>query len=73
MPGIALESMPETNILLFRVLDPRFTWSSFVDAAAAAGVALIGFGHDRIRAVTHSGLSTEDIDRALDLIAKVLA
>jgi threonine aldolase len=73
MPGIALESMPETNIILFRVLDPRFTWSSFVDAAGAAGVALIGFGHDRIRAVTHSGLSTEDIDRALDLIAKVLA
>jgi threonine aldolase len=73
LPAIALESMPETNIILFRVLDPRFTWSSFVDAAGAAGLALIGFGHERIRAVTHSGLSTEDIDRGLEVIAKVLA
>jgi threonine aldolase len=73
LPGIELESMPQTNIVLFRVLDPRLTWSSFVDAAGAAGLALMGFGHGRVRAVTHNGLRAEDIDRALDIVAKVLA
>jgi threonine aldolase len=71
--GLELESMPQTNIVLFRVVDPRFTWSSFVDATGSAGLALMGFGHGRVRAVTHSGLVAADIDQALDVVAKVLA
>jgi len=70
MPAIEVEAEPQTNILLFRVHD--LEWSSFVDAVATAGVALMGFGHGRIRAVTHSGLSADDIDQALEIIAKVL-
>jgi threonine aldolase len=73
LPGLALQAAPQTNIVLFTVTDPRFTWSTFIDAAAANGVGLYPFGHERIRAVTHHGIRSEDIDRALEILAKVMA
>jgi threonine aldolase len=71
LPGITVEPV-YTNIVLFRVADPRYTWSTFVDAARTAGVALYGFGHDRIRAATHAGVTAADVDRAVTLLAGVL-
>ncbi|NUT45953.1 MAG: threonine aldolase [Saccharothrix sp.] len=62
----------ETNIVMFRVTDPRFTWRSFVAAAAAEGVAVGELGHGRIRAVTHSGVTARDVDRAVDVVRDVL-
>jgi threonine aldolase len=73
LPGQDLEAMPQTNIVLFTVTDPRFTWSTLIDAALARGVALYPFGHGRIRAATHSGVGPDDIDRALEILAKVMA
>jgi threonine aldolase len=73
LPGITVEPEPVTNIVLFRLTDSRHTWESFTEAARTAGVALYGFGHDRIRAATHAGVTAADIDRALEVLAKVAA
>ncbi|MFT7837044.1 low-specificity L-threonine aldolase [Saccharothrix sp. BKS2] len=62
----------QTNIVMFRVTDPRFTWRSFVAAAAAEGLAVGELGHGRIRAVTHSGVSTADVDRAVVVVRDVV-
>lgn len=69
----AIEVAPvATNIVLFRVLDKRFSPASFVAAARRAGVAVGEFGHGRIRAVTHADVAAPDIDLALDVIGRVL-
>ncbi|HEX6754635.1 MAG TPA: GntG family PLP-dependent aldolase [Mycobacteriales bacterium] len=72
LPGVLVEPEPATNIVLFR-LPPLWTVDGFVAAAGSAGVALGGFGHGRVRAVTHADVSAAEIDRALEILAKVLA
>ncbi len=62
----------QTNIVLFRVLDERFSPPSFVAAARRGGVAVGEFGHGRIRAVTHADVTASDIDQALESIGRVL-
>ncbi|WP_367127899.1 low-specificity L-threonine aldolase [Saccharothrix sp. HUAS TT1] len=62
----------QTNIVMFRVTDRRFTWQSFVASAAAEGLAVGELGHGRIRAVTHSGVSAADVDRAVAVVRDVV-
>ncbi len=62
----------ETNIVLFRVVDDRFTWHSFVHAAAQRGLRVDGFGHGRIRAVTYAGVTGRDVDDAVDIVARLV-
>jgi threonine aldolase len=71
IPGVTVQPAPQTNIVLFHV--PHLAPPDFVHAAAQAGVALGGFGHGRIRAVTHSGVTAADVDAAVQTIADVLA
>jgi threonine aldolase len=61
-----------TNIVLFR---PPEGWpvDAFVAAAESAGVALGGFGHGRVRAVTHADVSAADVERTVEILGKVLA
>lgn len=61
-----------TNIVLFRVLDERFGPAEFLSELARRDVAMTGFGHGRIRAVTHRGVTAGDVDDALDAVAGVL-
>ncbi|MFI5799706.1 low-specificity L-threonine aldolase [Streptomyces sp. NPDC051677] len=63
----------QTNIVMFRVTDPRFTWQTFVHAAAAQGLALAELGHGRLRAVTHRDVGRADIDAAVRIVRRVLA
>ncbi|MCR8844959.1 beta-eliminating lyase-related protein [Paenibacillus sp. SC116] len=62
----------DTNIVFFKVIDKRFTWQTFVELAKSVGVNLAELGHGRIRAVTHSGVSEEDIETALTKIRHVM-
>jgi threonine aldolase len=72
IPG--LDVLPvHTNIVLFRVTDERYTASTLVQAARRAGVMLGGFGHGRIRAVTHAGIGAADIERAVAILDRLLA
>lgn len=73
MPGIELD--PDTvctNIVIFRVTDDRFTWPAFVTAVGELGVAITDVGGGRLRAVTHSGVSSAQVERAIAIVAEVL-
>jgi len=72
VPGLAVDPV-HTNIVLFRVADERYPWPALVAAAGEAGVALGGFGHARIRAVTHAGVDAAGVEEAVAVIARVLA
>lgn len=62
----------ETNIVFFRIIDPKFTWQMFVEKAGLHGLNVAELGHGRIRAVTHSGITADDVDRALTIIRRVM-
>jgi threonine aldolase len=58
-----------TNFVLFRVDGDR---QAFLAAAASRGLRLDYYPHGQIRAATHSGVSTDDVDRAATIIAAAL-
>jgi threonine aldolase len=62
----------ETNIVFFRVSDPRFALPLFIQAARTRGLNIAELGHRRIRAVTHVGITAHDIDCALEIIQSLL-
>jgi threonine aldolase len=73
MPGIQLDlNSVQTNTVVFRVVDPRFDYQSFIQTAWRHGMRLSEFKRGRIRAVTHYGLSEEDIKQALEIFKEVL-
>lgn len=73
LPGIAIRlSAVQTNMVLFRVIDPRFTLASFLAAVRERGVLLGELGRGHVRAATHAGVTGSDVDRALAVIAEVL-
>ena len=73
LSGITVLTDPvQTNIVFFRVTEPRLTWQSFIAAAARRGLQVAELGHGRIRAVTHRGVTERDVDEALAIVADVL-
>ncbi|KAA2254644.1 low-specificity L-threonine aldolase [Solihabitans fulvus] len=74
VPGIEIDpSSVRTNILMFRVKDPRFTWQSFVDSTRVRGLSIAELGHGRLRAVTHAGVSAADVTKAVEIVRATLA
>ncbi|TCP58050.1 L-threonine aldolase [Tumebacillus sp. BK434] len=71
--GIEVDMDVPTNIVFFRVTAEGFTWQRFVADCYEAGLNIAELGHGRIRAVTHSGVTEQDIDKALVIIRQVLA
>ena len=72
--GIAIDpGTVRTNIVMFRVVDPRFTVKSFVDESRARGLSIAELGRGRLRAVTHSGVRSEDVTKAVEIISAILA
>lgn len=76
IPHIAIEpETVETNILFFGVRDADGNATEvapLVTAAAQAGVLLSGGDDGRIRAVTHYGITSADIDHALAVLAEAM-
>ena len=73
VPGIELDPVTvRTNIVIFRVTDVRFTWQTFAAAVGELGLAIADVGHGRLRAVTHSGVSSEQVEQAIAIVAQVL-
>jgi threonine aldolase len=76
IPGIRIDAdRVVTNIVSFEVDPARIDAGAFVKAAATEGVRLSRYlgNSPRLRAVTHHGVESSDIDDALDVIAKVLS
>ena len=63
----------ETNIVIFRVDLANITAADFVEALESKGVRMLAFSPQHVRAVTHLGVSTEEIGAAARIIANVAA
>lgn len=77
IPGIAIEpETVQTNILFFGVRDrdgQPGDVAPLVAAVATAGILFSGGDDGRIRAVTHYGITAEDIDHTLLAVEHVMA
>lgn len=74
LPGIALNPAAlYTNIVIFELEHPRLTPSQLADQLQAQGVWLFAIGGKRLRAVTNYHVTAQDVDRAVNAFASVLA
>ena len=62
----------ETNIIYFHVRKPDLTVPLLLDRLKVEGVLMLGTGPTSIRAVTHLDVTKEDIDRAIEVLHKVM-
>jgi threonine aldolase len=62
----------DTNIVIFDVTGHRMTPAALVASLKQEGVLINAIGGTSFRAVTHLDVSTQAIDRACDVFAKVL-
>ena len=70
IPGVSVEN-PQTNIVFFDPTEAGVKPADFVPAILSAGVRM-GFLGGRVRAVTQLDISADDVDRAVEIIRKVL-
>lgn len=74
IPGIAIQpETVQTNIVMFGVSDGRIALADLLARLAQEGVLLSQTDPTRFRAVTHYGITAEDIDLALGAVARVMA
>jgi threonine aldolase len=69
-PGRLDPGRAVTNFVVFRVARDR---ASFLAGLAARGVLMVAYPHGTVRAVTHHGISTADVDMAIEAAREVLA
>ena len=74
LPGIQcdLEAV-QTNMVFFRVTDPRYTCQSFLEALRQHDVRMGELGHGRIRAALHYGISDAALEQVIRAFKAVLA
>ncbi len=65
-------SLPETNIVMLDLVREADTAETVIPRLAQAGVLVVPFGARRLRAVTHLDVSRPEIERAAEIIARVL-
>jgi threonine aldolase len=69
--GIDLDRVP-TNMVFFDVEVSNMTAEAFVARIAEQGVRMLCTGPGRVRAVTHYGITTDDIDQTLKIMRDIL-
>lgn len=67
---IDLESV-QTNIAIFDITESHKSISEVVEALSDHGVLVVPFGATKLRAVTHLDISSQDIDRAIEVFKKL--
>jgi threonine aldolase len=73
-PQLAIDlDTVQTDIVIFKLRDERWTPESFARALAERGLLIGGMGYGRIRAVTHYGIDAGDVEEALEIMRSVLA
>jgi len=74
IPGLSIElNRIQTNIVYFDMADDRFDAGALVKQLAGRAVKILQVGPGRLRAVTHYGISAEDIDLSLAAMSEVMA
>lgn len=73
LPGLEVDPEGvETNIVAFRVADPRWDAPGLAAALRAAGVLCNAMGPRAVRMVTHKDVVRADVDEALDRVEGAL-
>ncbi len=73
LPGVRLDPQQvESNIVIFEIGPSGLEPEEAARRLARLGVGVIPFGPGRLRAVTHLQISDRDIERALEILARVL-
>jgi len=73
LPGIKIDpEKVKTNIVIFEFNHPKMTPQEFTERLKEEGVLMLPIEGKRIRAVTHYGITAEDIDKALAIMRRVL-
>jgi threonine aldolase len=74
IPGLSIElKRIQTNIVYFDMADKKFDAGKLVTQLAERGIRVLQLAPRRLRAVTHYGISSEDIDLALAAMSEVMA
>jgi threonine aldolase len=72
-PQIAIDlATVQSDIVIFRLRDQRWTPARFARALAERGLLVGGMGAGRIRAVTHYGIDAGNIEEALEIVRAAL-
>jgi threonine aldolase len=69
-PGVRVAE-PETNIVLVDLEHPTLDLTAMLAALESRGVRMIGFGRQRLRAITHLDVDDADIARAGEIFRSV--
>lgn len=73
MPGVTIDpASTETNIVYFDIADEMGTAKGFCDALHKKDVWMLPIGPQRVRAVTHLDVDSDDMERAISTIGEVL-
>ncbi len=73
-PQIAIDlASVQSDIVIFTLQSEHMSAKAFMDALRERGVLVGGQGGGRFRAVTHYGISSSDIEEALDVMRSVPA
>jgi len=62
----------QTDIVYFNVAPQRMSAEDLAQRLAARGVRVLSTGPGRLRAVTHYGITAEDIDHAISVLTEVM-
>ena len=74
IPGLSIDLKKiHTNIVYFDMADKQFDAGTLVMQLAGRAVKVLQVGPGRLRAVTHYGISADDIDLALIAISEAMA
>jgi threonine aldolase len=73
IPGLIIDpDQIHTNIIYFEVNREDMTPQEFVQQMDAAGVRILPLGPQKVRAVTHYHITSDDIDQALSVISRAM-
>ena len=73
VPGVVLDPpSPETNIVFWRLADPALGVDAFISTLREENVRVMELGAGRIRAVTHYGITRDDISRAIAAVGRAV-
>jgi len=73
IPGLSLDpESVQTNIIYFDLASEKLTTEALIKHLADHGIKMLALGPKRLRAVTHYGISAEDIDVTLKALTVVM-
>lgn len=74
IPGIGLDpAKVQTNIVIFDLKKAGRSSADFLQAIAESGVLAVPVDNEKVRMVTHLDVNRQDVDKAVNVVKKVLS